>query len=264
MTFPFRCGMIRRYALLEHYGELSARKRETLRRHIVGCKACADYHADLVATLTALVERPGGEPDGSFWSGYWPRLQQRLERESRVPFVHHRRQDTVALRPVHAGIAAVVLLLVGVCIGRLLLPSPDTPSATTEVMSSNSEMSEEQARRLARCLDRTALILTEIVNNGDAYVAARVVPSPTQREVSVQLASEVRGLREQLETTREVQLRQLLWQMEILLEQIAHLERSEIKSGIDMIRDGVEQENILPTIAMTRSMLDRHMLVPGL
>jgi hypothetical protein len=165
---------------------------------------------------------------------------------------------------VHAGIAAIVLILVGVFVGRVLMPSPDAPSVTSQVMSSNSQMSDEQARRLERCLDRTALILTEFVNNGDAYVVARVVPSPTQREVSVQLASEVRGLREQLDATREVQLRQLLWQMEMLLEQIAHLERSEIKSGIDIIRDGVEQENVLPTIAMTRSMLDRHMLAPAL
>jgi len=264
MNIPFRCGIIRRYAILEHYGELPARKREALRRHIAGCKACADYQADIAATLTALAERQGGEPDESFWSSYWPRLQQRLERESRMHFVHQRRYDTLALRPVHAGIAAVVLILVGVFVGRMVLPLPETPSAITRAMSSRSQLSEEQTRRLERCLDRTTLILTEIVNNGDAYVAARVVPSPTQKEISVQLASEARGLREQLDATREVQLRQLLWQMEILLEQIAHLERSEIKSGIDIIRDGVEQENILPTISMTRGMLNRHMPAPAL
>jgi len=264
MTFTFRCERIRRYTLLEHYGELSARKRAVLRRHIAGCKACSVYAADLASTLTALTEHASAERDESFWSSYWPRLQQRLGRELPVSDIHQRRPDTFALRPLHAGIAALVLVMAGVLIGRLLLPSQDTPASGTQARSSSIQMNEEQARRLVRCLDKTALILTEIVNNGDAYVAARVVPSATQREVSFRLAVEMRGLREQLEDTPEMPIRELLWQMQILLEQIAHLEKSEIRSGMDIIRDGVENENILPKLAITRSVLDRSLSVPAL
>jgi hypothetical protein len=180
-----------------------------------------------------------------------------MEERLPLPIVHRRGSGIFTLRPAYAAIAAIVLVVVGVIVGRMIQPSPQN-------LPPGVQITEEQARELAQCLEKAELILTEIVNNGDAYAAGRVLPSATQKEVAFRLAARTWALREQLDPDREMQLRKLLGQMDILLEQVAHLDVAEIRPGIGLIRDGANQEMILPKIASARRALDRRIPVPAL
>ena len=105
------------------YGELDAKTREKMERHLEGCRGCAGIYAGMAAAVRKMEARPAPDREPEFWAGYWDRLESRMALETEVsrPFT----------LPVWAyGTAAALLLIaLGIFIGRTFLrPVAELPT----------------------------------------------------------------------------------------------------------------------------------------
>ena len=113
-------------------GELDDAQRETLERHLEGCRACRDRLADLRIVLERLDEAPTIRPAQDLW----PALKRRIETEPR----RAGNRSVAWLLPAAAALALVGLLSIWrVVTGTGHAPPQAAPQLTTALPISGPE-----------------------------------------------------------------------------------------------------------------------------
>jgi hypothetical protein len=252
---------------LAAYGELTERERRQLEDHRTTCRECVSFQEDLeamVGSLRAVAEDAGAErvvPD------VWPRIASRLVHTPRRSLSGQLR----SLLPVSQGkryglVAAMVVVVLcgGVLIGRYLLPSAGTGGAYTNASRLSDPASLEQIRRTREYLDGTRTLLLGIVNNARALPDSGSMELPAEREASLRLASEGRELRASLQGDDLELQRMLIDEIQIILLQLSALDGSGGRSGIEKVRQEVEQRSIFLKITIQDlRMMQRAGTIPG-
>jgi hypothetical protein len=261
------CRRARRWAALAVYGELPEKELRRLEDHRRTCRDCAAFQEELAAmvgSLRAAAEDASAEGD---LPDVWPRIASRLSHTPR----HSITGQLQSLLPVSQGkrygLAAamvVVVLCGGVLIGRYLLPSADTDRIPTNANRVSDPAALEQIRRTREYLDGTRTLLLGIVNNARALRDSGSTELPAEREASVRLASEGRELRAALQGDDLELQRLLIDEIQIILLQLSALEGSGGRSGIEKVRQEVEQRSIFLKITIQDlRMMQRAGAIPG-
>jgi hypothetical protein len=230
------------------YGELDMKTREKLDRHLAACRPCSDLFREMQETLGAMEVDPTPDPGPEFWEDYWDALVRRMGQEAVTagPGLSPRR-----LRPwtrwAFGTVAAAAMLILGVFIGRNLQRIPagaSRPAPTIETATAPAMAEPPLAVRTSQYLKRSKVLLLAVVNfdpgTGDLYG----LNPPLQKKTSEELVRQAAVLRKELKHT-DPRLERLVSELEMIFLQIANLKAEGDLSEVELIRTGLEQNDIL-------------------
>jgi hypothetical protein len=247
------------YDFLQH--ELSEEESKDIEHHLVACKACTEELHQLRHAL-ALLPSPSADPAEGKGKQFFDALALRVEREIRerraprknslMQFIESVRLS-VRLRPSYAyafgGTLAVVVFAL-LFVARQ--PERHAEYAGNEEQLSDYELAHLQTQqRMSNYLQKSKTLLVGIANmkqydRGDADFSA-------ERKLSRNLVHEARFLKSQPMDERSAKLLQDL--QKILIE-LANLEETNDVPNVEMIRSGINQENLLFKIRMAETSFD--------
>jgi hypothetical protein len=246
----------RRMAALALYGELSEKEEARFQRHIAHCADCAGWLDRTRQTLLAARAFPP-EP-----AGLHTRILGALEEEIRTASLRAgtkpaRRRSFAVPVPRYALIAgaAVLLLAAGYVVGRLTTSTP-APLESLGLQGEGERFTAAQAQRVDDYLDRSRTLLIGIVNMPAGAGRGGTRKLAVESAVSRKLVSEARSLQEELRSPQAARTRQLVAELELVLLQIANLEKNQNDAGLRLIREGVERGGIMLRITIERMDLD--------
>ena len=233
------------------YEELKPDLKQKFDAHLEDCSDCAAVFANLNSTLQVMGRRQREEPDPVFWSGYWDRLAEKMEKGETDPATTkvgtRRLFESLFSRPQWAmGTAAAVgLILIGVFIGRILFRPTGSPVMGTlvEESSRDTEMVALE-NRAGQYLRRSKVLLLGLVNF-DPQTDASPAIDIQQQEISQALVNEAAVLKNDLKDPARKQLLKLIMDLEVILLQIANMEAEHDFSAIEMVKRGVDSRGVL-------------------
>ena len=235
------------------YGELDMETKEKLGRHLAACPACADLVREMKETLEAMAEDPTPDPGPEFWEGYWDALVSRmgceaLRAESLVPAGRPAGRRVRPWTRWALGFAAAgALVVIGIFIGRTLeRPRGDVArlAPTTPPAAVPASAEAPLSARASRYLKRSKVLLLGVVNFDPRTGELDGLNPSLQRSTSVELAREAVVLKKELKG-QDPRLAQLVSDLERIFLQIANLKAEGDLAEVELIRTGLEQDDIL-------------------
>jgi len=235
------------------YGELKAEQKQFLENHLRDCPKCQSEFVELTATVRFMEKRVRPEPGQDFWNSYWGRLSDRIEKEAAFQPQKEKwwkaLSRTIQTPPswAYQGAAAIVLIGIGIFIGRVLF-TQGVPQVSPTLSSGNLTQTGpgiELIQRTHNYIERSKLMLLAIVNFEPETEDPFALNLPYQQQVSRELVQEAGLLKKELADSRQRRLQELIIDLEVILLQIANLESELDISAIELIKDGVESRGIL-------------------
>jgi hypothetical protein len=223
------------------YGRLSPEQTSEWEEHRKSCEKCAARFAAMADTLQVMGRRERIDPGQQFWDGYWTKLAERMDRER-----EHPRPKKTAFPAWMLQIAAVLLLVgVGVLIGKFYFGDHDIPRTAVPVTTPPSAVLPANEQRASRFLEKSETVLLALVNFDPDREAAETLNLKRQKEVSQQLVREASYLQGELTKPEDRKLQKLVTDLQVILLQIANLEEREDFPEIDLVKGGVDRKGIL-------------------
>src|SRR5271169_5405953 len=227
------------------------------------CKDCAECRSEITKlreTLRVMNFRERSEPDSQFWNRYWEELQPNLDRKDQkrpIKFFGVKQFSNVPIPSWAYGIAAVVLIAVGIFLGRVymnVVPLSNTHQEPAGVIASSSE---DSVTALAHAyLQRSKNLLIGMINTSDEH--SLPVDFAAQQQVSRDLIEKATYLKTVLKDPDQRRLLQLVKDLEVILLQLAN---TEIKPGVpvvELVKTGVDQKSILLKINLQEMLGKKH------
>jgi hypothetical protein len=248
-----KCRTIRSLFIEALYDEWTAEQKKAFKAHLDVCPKCAKDFADFTDTLKTLSQRKRIEPKEAFWIEYWDRLSPQLETPTRKSLPKKDRRPWIPeLFPLprwaYQTAAAVAILVIGIFIGRMMLgPSPAEKAVSQ--LTARKEVSPELAsyqNRADRYLEKSKVLLLGIINFDPETEDPIALDFPRKQQISQDLIQEADVLKKGLtKYGAQDRLVELVSDLEVILLQIANLEKEHDLSAIDMVRSGVDRKGIL-------------------
>ena len=228
------------------YRELDPAQQEVFDIHRSGCPDCASRYEKMSATLDVMSRREHSDPGEQFWKGYYQRLEKKIE------------PVRPAVRTIHPWMlqvaAAVVLLLTGFLIGRSFFGHREARPELVKQTPLQRVPVQTADYRAQQFLDRSQVLLLGLVDSGTSD------PSSISRskQLSNDLIQQADSLKDELKDPKHRRLRELVSELEIILLQIANLEKENDLKEIEMVKGGVDRKGILLKINLEQMrMTDR-------
>ena len=122
------CKECRELSIEVLYDELTASERESFDAHISTCEECSKAYKGMQETLKMMDRRIQTEPDEIYWKNFWKNVEEKIQASSepapqrRSSFKIFTLLPTISPRWAY-GMAAILLVSVGIYLGRLLFVS---------------------------------------------------------------------------------------------------------------------------------------------
>ncbi len=246
-------------------GELSDEARTVIERHLAGCARCSRACAELRSSmeqLTRAMADPASARSGEYWEGFAAGVEGKLQTAMR---------NSRAVRPtlleeigswflLHRGAAyaagfACVLIAAGLLSWGRLFPTRTgetrEPAATAELRSRDSLQVMPASERMERYLRKSKVLLIGITNMKTD--AGQAIDLSAERQASRALLKEARYLQDQDIDRRSARL---ISSLNKILIELANLEEQNDVPGVEIIRGGIHQENLLFKIRMAEILND--------
>ena len=230
------------------YDELTQTEEKIFMEHINSCSVCRLKFQELKETLTELKKYQRPEPDEDFMNSFWRTLHPKLavngntQKNPWTKLIYFFRNDFNWKYQFAGGIA---ILVIGLFIGKYFLAERgDNNQAVT---SNKSELAVSEAKAdldAAKYIERSKILLLGIVNFDPSKDDAETINLPHIKNISKQLASEAPALKADLNEPSQQQLKRLVSNLQLILLQIANLEEKNNLDGIELIKEGVNSQNI--------------------
>ena len=225
------------------------------------CKECAECRSEinkLRETLRVMNLREPTQPDAQFSNRFWEELIPNLEQKDQqrtIKFFGVKQFSHVSIPSWAYGIAAVVLVAVGIFLGRTyLIPVSNTHQETAAVAASSPE---DSVTALAQSyLQRSKNLLIGMINTSDEHTLP--ADFAAQQQVSRDLIEKATYLKAALKDPDQRRLLQLVKDLEVILLQLAN---TEIKPGVpvvELVKTGVDQKSILLKINLQEMLEKKH------
>jgi hypothetical protein len=249
-----RHGKIRRLLFDHIKNETSPAERRTVEKHLEVCAACRRELETMRTALSATVSpvRPSDRLPDAYWDTFAHSVERRIERG--VP-----KRAGRSLIP-----GQIELLLLGnrrwalasgaaaVAIGLLMLwQQPGTPPADPRTPVRNPLPSSTTGQRMDRVFRRGKALLVGLDNLRP--VAGGTVDLSAERRASRELVEETRALRDVPMNPRSAMV---VRDLERLLIELANTDTRASLPDVDIIRNGMRQENILFRLRMAEGSRD--------
>lgn len=267
-------------------GTLDAAQRGEVERHLQTCDEC---RGDLALLREALALLPKSEKDPAdarpqaFWDAFPFRVEQSIRARHRhrpLGLVRRIGDHVLSFAVMRKGQIALVSTAAGLCALALVLmlrpgstpvaegPHPDTASSVTssppqlaaeggmgrapETSSvhpqggASTPVTAVNAERVSEYFRKSKILLIGVANLKEDHDAPPDLS--TERSVSRSLVKEARYIRE--EPGLNPKAKELIDELNRVLIQLANLSEQDDASGIEIIRGGIRQENLLFKIRM--------------
>jgi hypothetical protein len=254
------CRKMKSLFLESLYGELDMDRKESLKRHLAGCRECSEEYEKMAETHRTMNKKAVPDPGQEFWDGYWDKLELRMKRdglfdplETEAP-KRHRIRFGFFPRWTYGAAGAVTILAVGILIGRLFFSRPviisrPGPAGTPSVLPPSG--TGDLTLRTTRYFERSKVILLALVNFDPENKDIDGLHLPRQKEVSRELVKEASALKGDLKKAKERQLQKLVGDLEVILMQIANLKSEYDLRTVEIIKAGVERKDVLFKIRLS-------------
>lgn len=240
------------------YGELGTNDKAFFENHLASCPACAAEFKGMKQTLETMGQRTHPDPGKDFWDGYWERLVRRIEREEAAPEPY---PSSVGKRPgrifglsprwVFQAAAAVVLVVLGVFIGRIIFsPQPTVVDAARQAPTLKQAESDP-VLRARDYIDRSKPVLLALINYDASSEDPYALDLPLQKRVSQELVTQAGAIKSGLKEPGQRRLRELVAELETVLLQIANLETENDLEAVEFARQGVKGGGLLLKINLS-------------
>ena len=240
------------------YGELGIEERARVDEHLSSCTQCTAALHSLKAITASFVEPsvpPSEERPPEFWENFALNVEHEIRRSSqrrtlaRLPleelirsfFVFHR-----ALAGTVGGAVAVVILIF---LTWQWFP-PSTP-AGSEQHATVQATADTATQRVSQYFRKSKALLVGVTNMKSTE--GQAVDLTYERRISRELIHEARYLKQQ---TLDKRSTRLINDLEKIMIGLANAKESPEKPGVDLIRDGIHQENLLFKVRMAEAMYD--------
>lgn len=235
--------------------ELNKEQKLFLENHLHECPQCRSELEEANAMLSFMRKKVRQEPGPAFWDNYWEKLQDRMENEKkRKTFSQFFQSLNFRPRwPVQAA-AALVLVVIGIFIGRWIFPPAKEPvkqPGQPPVLVSGYEPGTKLHYRTRNFIERSKVILLAMTNFDPKTENSYVLNLPLQQKISRELVQQAGGLKNELAGPDQGQLRELISDLEIILLQVANLDSDSDISAIELVKNGVKLRGILFKIQLS-------------
>ena len=235
-------------------GRLPANERDRVQGH---CVTCAECRSDLEAirsvaeSLAPHSPLPSDERSDLFWTQFAENVERQVsEKPLRAPGIWAQFVDELKIhltgswKPVGAAAAVLAIAIVA-----FVISFPSSPDAAVEPSPATAaSQSDSTARQLAEYYRRSRVLLVGI-NNLSTAPGVQLDLSK-ERRTSRKLAMEARALRAK---ALYPQSTQLVGDLEKLFIELASAEDRHQKPVLNLVRTGMEQENVLFKIRMAET-----------
>lgn len=227
------------------YNELSSQENESLQNHLAQCDECSSELGELKETLSLIKLREREEPETEFMNNFWQQLEPKLQKK-RAPIQVWFEEIIYNLRNRYSFqiAAAASLLIIGILIGKFFLTGIESgPPQISKFESKKTDPKVIEARA-ERYIDRSKILMLGLMNFDPESDDIETLGLRQQKKISDELISEAEILNADLAKSPNLQMQKLVSDIEIILMQIANLEQENDISGIELIKDGVDQRGI--------------------
>jgi hypothetical protein len=241
---------------LYNFDQLSEEDKGLFHAHLATCPACAGEYEEMAAVLGMMDQRQRPEMGEEFWNSYMLRLQEKLkeaeDKEKKKIWLWPKKWwenfsfDIQRLRWVLYPAAALLLVVLGIAIGRYLYP-PSVPGKGDEVISSELPMERKISPAVADHFENLRPMLIDYANytaeeNETSDEELVTVDKKTMKKLVLQnyLLKKI-AVRE-----NDLSLKELLVDLEMILLEISNIEPNrERNETIRRVRDILDRSDIL-------------------
>jgi hypothetical protein len=235
--------------------------------HLSACQRCgteSEHLKSIINLLDANGSRPSVDRPDEFWNTFAFRVAERIRRAEENPrlavsvgtfirkaFVLHRRP----LYGFAAGLATLAVFLMGLLIVRQI-PQPKPDELAEQPVIEQQVPVELVSDRLHQYFRKSKVLLIGIANMKTDE--SDPIDLSTERKVSRELIHEARYLQNYPLDTRSIRL---MGDLEKILIELANTKEQEGLPGVEILRGGIHQENLLFKIRMAESLYDTSQFV---
>jgi hypothetical protein len=230
------------------YNELTKTEEDILNEHLNSCSECKEKFLDLKETLNTIKKYKRPEPDNKFMNSFWEILEPKLEvkenpfKNSWSSLIELFRFDTKFKYRFAGGLA---LLIIGFVIGKFIITGNEVQTQKMLPDKSNAGVSKTAVNvEAAKYLERSKILLLGIMNFDPAKDDAETINLPHIQTISKKLANQAPALKADLKSPSQQQLKKLVADLQLIMLQIANLEAKKDIDGIELIKEGVNSQNI--------------------
>ena len=222
--------------VLHYYGELPATAERAALEHLSGCDTCGRAFTRLQGVLGAVTEPAlAADVDDGFERRVWARLEPDLRPDRRSW------RSWLTLAPAPLAVAAAVLVLVGAAFFAGRVSSPREAGSGEAAAATDGVRERILLVDLDEHLDRSQMILVELVSAG----TARAADVSGERSQAEQLLAANRLYRHTAAASGDSSVSDLLEDLERLLVEVAAGPERLSGSQLDAVRKQVEATGLL-------------------
>lgn len=250
------CDQSRELFVEALYDELATDVRHQFDEHLVSCQECSAMYREMETTLRILNRRPRTEPGQSFMQNFWERLKPQISAEisdgEKVSPRLIRARPAFLWGPARLpswayGIAAMLLIAVGIYLGRTAFnrvePARPEPGANNAAITTPVSANDSTSAEALAYLERSKNLLIGIANlHAEQHSSLDL---SRQQTVSRQLLAQANILKVSLNKPDQQQLRQLIFDLEVVLLQLANIEVKPGVPAVELVKKGIDQKSIL-------------------
>lgn len=251
--------------------ELSASDRLIVERHLAACSRCSAELNTLRQAMTLLAEhskRPSEYRGELYWQQFSVKVDRRIERvgeEDAAPSIIQQMLDAFVehRKPFGIGFAsALTLLMIGFGVWSLWIKNPTQHQIVTgEIVQEQSPSAIEKVSIESRAedyLDQSKVLLIGIMNSDPTSSNQSMHLSRREQEVSRKLVSESEHLTSSLNDPSQRRLKELISDLQLILVQIANVGAEHNAPGIEIVKGGIEHNDILFKINLEEIQRTKH------
>jgi hypothetical protein len=235
-----KCSDVRQNFDAVLFEELAAEKLESFHQHLRTCAECKKKYAAFRQVTDVMKKYRRENASSEFLHSLWSKIETEIATETiRKSTFFNKLKDLVNLEVWWIRYAvAVSLVITGIFIGRFLLTTPKKNDVISQQETGKNAVIQAKTQRY---LERSKVLLLGILNHESNTQS----DFSRQRELSGNLIREAAILKEELKDSKELLLGALIDDLEKILLQIAHLEKSYDLEAVEMIQSGIRREGIL-------------------
>lgn len=227
------------------YNELSPSEKEFFNSHIAVCGECSANYSGMLHTLELVKSSEREEPAEGFMENFWDELEPKLSTDKKIKAVSKFNwQNVLGFNfPLPYKLAGVALILIlGIFIGRFWTTGGGI--GNSQAITGNGNSRNSLNVETARYLERSKILLLGIMNFNPATDDAETISLPHIQKISRELVGEAPALKSRLKENSRQQLSKLVSDLQLILMQIANMEKKNDIDGIELVKAGVNSSGI--------------------
>jgi hypothetical protein len=246
------------------HNELDDRHRTEVEEHLRVCAECRAELEHVRATIEVLprpTDNPADELPPEFWQSFMADVEETISQQERpAPAFWSRFVEQFTSLPLFQPRVAIamavvfVMILGGVVTREVLRSRPPTPLDETVLHAARIDTvpAIDVNTRMSGYLRRSKNLLVGLANMNPAHAGDG--DFSTERRASRDLVQEARFLKQLPLDDRSVRL---LSDLEKIQIELANLEGTQNRSEVELIRHGIQRENLLFKVRVTETLYDR-------